>query len=47
MPWHKRFRAVPVGLALLLAVGMVQAAKISDVRGTKGSLMNKLDLRWG
>ncbi|MHB1590156.1 MAG: hypothetical protein ACYCTW_01275 [Sulfuricella sp.] len=38
MPWHKRFRAVPAGLAVLLAVGMVQAAKISDVRNTKHNL---------
>ncbi|MHB9102713.1 MAG: hypothetical protein ACYC2E_14510, partial [Sulfuricella sp.] len=38
MPWHKRFRAVPAGLAVLLAVGMVQAAKISDVRNTPHNL---------
>ncbi|MHB1291043.1 MAG: cytochrome c3 family protein [Sulfuricella sp.] len=38
MPWRKRFRAVPAGLAVLLAVGMVQAAKISDVRNTPHNL---------
>jgi len=38
MQWLKRFRAVPLGLAVLLAVGMVQAAKISDVRSTKHNL---------
>jgi Zn-finger protein len=37
MPWHKRFAALAIGIGVL-AAGLVQAAKISDVRGTKHNL---------
>ncbi|HZW12614.1 MAG TPA: multiheme c-type cytochrome [Noviherbaspirillum sp.] len=37
--WHKRFTALALALGLgLLGTGLVEAAKISDVRGTKHNL---------